>query len=144
MTKLMLYLLWGARVVAAVIMLQTLFFKFTGAAESVYIFSTLGVEPWGRIGAGVVELIASILILLPRTSWVGAGLALGVMLGAIGSHLTILGIAVQGDGGYLFVLALVVAVCSLIVLVLTRTQWLLVLTGVVASVSGAKSSRLNV
>lgn len=141
MAKLMLYLLWGARIIAALIMLQTLFFKFTGAAESVYIFSTLGVEPWGRIGAGVVELIASVLILLPRTSWIGAGLALGVMLGAIGSHLTILGIAVQGDGGYLFALALVVAVCSLIVLVLTRTQWLPILTSFVAW--STKSSRLN-
>ena len=90
MNKPTIYLLWAARIVAAVILLQTLFFKFTGASESVYIFSTLGVEPCGRIGSGVVELIASSLILIPRTSWIGAGLALGVMSGAILAHLTIL------------------------------------------------------
>lgn len=102
MNKTTFYLLWAVRIVAAVILLQTLYFKFLAQPESVYIFSTLGVEPWGRIGSGVVELIASVLILIPRTSWIGAGIGLGVMAGAILSHLTILGIEVQGDGGPVF------------------------------------------
>lgn len=107
---------WVARILAAVIMLQTLYFKFTGAPESVYIFTTVGMEPWGRIGVGVMELIAAGLILVTATSWLGAGLALGLMAGAIGMHFTLLGISVQGDGGYLFYLALTVALCSLYVL----------------------------
>src|SRR5436190_21795231 len=100
---------WICRVAAAVILLQTLFFKFTAAPESVYIFSNIGLEPWGRIGSGVAELIAAVLILIPPTTWLGAGLALAVMLGAIFSHLTLLGIAVMDDGGVVFGLALAVA-----------------------------------
>lgn len=88
---------WILRLVAAVIMLQTLFFKFTAAEESVYIFSTLGIEPWGRIGTGVIELIASVLLLIPSTTAFGALLGVGVMSGALMSHLTKLGIVVQGD-----------------------------------------------
>lgn len=107
---------WMARVVASLIMLQTLYFKFSGAPESVYIFSTVGMEPWGRIGVGVLELIASGLILVTATSWLGAALAMGLMVGAIGMHFTILGIEVQGDGGYLFSLSVVVAVCSIYIL----------------------------
>jgi uncharacterized membrane protein YphA (DoxX/SURF4 family) len=102
--------------VAAVILLQTLFFKFTAAPESVYIFTTLGMEPYGRIGSGVAEACAVVLLLIPRTAWFGALLAMGIMSGAILSHLTVLGIEVQGDGGTLFVLALVVALLSLWVL----------------------------
>jgi uncharacterized membrane protein YphA (DoxX/SURF4 family) len=111
---------WVLQIVVAVILLQTLFFKFTGAAESVYIFSALGAEPWGRIGSGVVELIAAILLLVPTTVTIGAVLAFGVMVGAIMSHLAVLGIEVQGDGGLLFGLALTVFVGSAIVLVLRR------------------------
>jgi len=99
---------WTCRITAAVILLQTLFFKFTGAAESVYIFTKVGMEPWGRYGSGVAELIAAILLLTPRFAWAGALLALGVISGAIASHLTVLGIVVMDDGGLLFVLALIV------------------------------------
>jgi len=113
---------WLLRLTAAFILLQTLFFKFTGAEESVYIFSTLGAEPWGRIGSGVMELIASILLLVPSTVPIGAVLAIGVMAGAIASHLTILGIEVKGDGGLLFGLAVVTLVSSAIVLFLRRAQ----------------------
>lgn len=102
--------------IAAIILLQTLFFKFSGAPESVYIFSTLGMEPVGRIGSGVTELVAAILLLWPGRSWLGALLALGVMAGAIVSHLTILGIEVQGDGGLLFGLAFSVAALSVWIL----------------------------
>jgi putative oxidoreductase len=107
---------WLLQVVVAIILLQTLFFKFTGAEESVYIFSTLGIEPWGRYGSGVVELIASILLLVPGFAPYGAILALGTITGAIFSHLTALGIEVKGDGGLLFALALIVFVCSLAIL----------------------------
>jgi hypothetical protein len=111
---------WICRVVAAVILLQTLYFKFTGAPESVYIFTKVGLEPWGRIGSGVVELIAAVLILWPGLSWLGAGIALGVIGGAIMSHLTVLGIVVMNDGGLLFILAVIVAVCSAVVLWIHR------------------------
>ena len=113
---------WVLQVIVAVILLQTLFFKFTAADESVYIFSTLGAEPWGRIGSGVAELIAAMLLLVPATITVGAGLALVVIVGAIVSHLTILGIEVQGDGGLLFFLALTVFVASAAILAIRRGQ----------------------
>ncbi len=113
---------WACRMVAAIILLQTLFFKFTAAPESVYIFTKIGAEPWGRIGSGIVELIAAALLLTPRFVWAGAFLALGVMAGAIVSHLTVLGIEVQGDKGLLFALALTVFVTSAVVLYLHRTQ----------------------
>src|SRR6059058_3113498 len=113
---------WICRVAAAVILLQTLFFKFTAAPESVYIFTKVGLEPWGRIGSGVAELIAAMLILIPATTWVGAGLALAVMFGAIFSHLTVLGIEVMGDGGLLFGLALAVAIFSAVLLFLQRRR----------------------
>ena len=111
---------WVLRAIVAVILLQTLFFKFTGAPESVYIFETVGQEPWGRYGSGVVELIASILLFVPALVPVGAGIALGVMSGAIFFHLTQLGIVVQDDGGLLFGLALVVALGSALLLWLFR------------------------
>jgi hypothetical protein len=115
---------WTLRGIAAVILLQTLFFKFTGAKESVYIFTTLGMEPWGRIGSGVAELIASILLLLPQTVVFGAILSLGVISGAIFFHLTKLGIALPlvDDHGELFALAVIVFVCSAVVLIMHRDE----------------------
>ena len=111
---------WIARLIVAAVLLQTLYFKFSGAPESVYIFSKLGLEPWGRIGSGVAELIAAVLLLLPATPAVGALLALGVISGALVSHLTRLGVEVQGDHGLLFGLALVVFVGSALVLSIHR------------------------
>ena len=123
MSKGLLIISWICRIVVAIILLQTLFFKFTGAEESKYIFSTLmGAEnEWiGRIGSGVVELIAAILILYPATTWLGALIALGTISGAIFSHLTKLGIVIKDDGGLLFTLAIVVFVCSAILLFIHR------------------------
>lgn len=111
-----------ARIATAGILLQTLFFKFTGAEESKYIFSQVGAEPFGRYASGVVELIASILLFVPQFVWLGAVLALGVISGAIFTHLTVLGIEVKGDGGLLFGLACVVFVCSAFVLWHKRSQ----------------------
>ena len=102
------------KLIAVVILLQTLYFKFIGAPESVYIFSTLGIEPFGRIGSGIVELVASILILIPRTTLLGALFGLGTMLGAIFSHLFFLGIVVQNDGGTLFILAIITFICCFV------------------------------
>jgi uncharacterized membrane protein YphA (DoxX/SURF4 family) len=113
---------WVFQLAVAGILLQTLFFKFTGAEESVYIFSTLGAEPWGRIGSGIVELLASILLLVPATAPLGALLSMGVMAGAILSHLTVLGIEVRDDGGLLFGLAVGAFIGSAIVLLLRRSQ----------------------
>jgi len=113
---------WVCRIVAAAILLQTLYFKFTGAEESVYIFTKVGLEPWGRYASGIAELFAAILLLLPRTTAMGGLLAAGVMIGAIGSHLTKLGIVVKDDGGLLFALALVVFVCAIVTTILHRRQ----------------------
>ena len=113
---------WICRLAAAGILLQTLFFKFTSAPESVYIFSKVGLEPWGRYGSGVAELIATILLLTPRFAWAGALLALGVISGALVSHLTVLGIVVQNDGGLLFGLAITVFVTSAVTAFLHRRQ----------------------
>lgn len=113
---------WVARILAALIMLQTLFFKFSGAEESVYIFTTVGMEPWGRIMTGVLELMAAVLILINRTVWMGAILTAGLMVGAIGMHLTLLGIEVKGDGGYLFGLALIVFISSMFMLWINKDK----------------------
>ena len=114
---------WICRVIIAIILVQTLYFKFTGAEESKYIFTTLmGAEneAFGRIGSGVVELIAVILLFIPSLTWLGALLALGTITGAIFSHLTKLGIVVKDDGGLLFILAIVVFVASAITLFIYR------------------------
>ena len=122
-------LTWIARVVVAAILLQTLIFKFTAAPESVYIFETVGMEPWGRIGSGVAELIAGALLLIPgrRFAAAGAAMSLGVISGAIFFHLTKLGIVVQDDGGQLFAMALAVFVGAAFVLARTwrgLLEWL--------------------
>jgi uncharacterized membrane protein YphA (DoxX/SURF4 family) len=119
--------LWILRLVAAIILLQTLFFKFTAAPESVYIFSTIGIEPWGRIGTGMLELIAAILILIPSTTAYGALLAISLMSGAIFFHLTRLGISVQNDRGQLFIYALLVLFSSAVLLYINRNDVLQVL-----------------
>ena len=113
---------WVLRIIAALIMLQTLYFKFSGSEESVYIFSQLGMEPWGRIATGVLELIASILILYPKTTFFGSVLAIGLMSGAVIAHLSKLGIVVKNDGGQLFIYALLVLVSSLILAILYRND----------------------
>ena len=113
---------WALQLLVAGILLQTLFFKFTGAEESVYIFSTLGAEPWGRVGSGVIELVAALLLLLPTAAPFGALLTMGLMAGAIVSHLTVLGIEVRGDGGLLFALAVTAFAGSAIVLLIRRAQ----------------------
>lgn len=114
MKKVLLFL---PRLITAIILLQTLYFKFTAHPDSVYIFSTVGMEPWGRIGSGVAELIAGILLLLPNVYVLGALLSIGVISGAIFFHLTILGIEVHGDGGMLFGLAVIVFILSAFIVI---------------------------
>jgi uncharacterized membrane protein YphA (DoxX/SURF4 family) len=113
--------IWVLRLVAAVIMIQTLYFKFTGHPQSVALFTQLGMEPWGRIGTGVMELIASALILYPRTTGWGAALGMGLMGGALFFHLTKLGIVFDGDA-VLFIYALITFVCCLILFIKYRQQ----------------------
>ena len=115
-------LIWIIKLTAVIILLQTLYFKFTGAPESVYIFSKLGVDPYGRIGSGVVELIASVFLLIKRTTLLGALMGMGTMFGAIFSHLFVLGIVVQNDGGTLFALALITLSCCLILVYTERNK----------------------
>jgi len=117
-----LYLSWTLQIISAIILIQTLFFKFTAAPESVYIFDKVGLGAPGRIGTGIAELIASMLLLVPATVWLGAVLSIGIMGGALFSHLTVLGIDVQGDGGYLFALGLIVFTSCLVVLAIRRRQ----------------------
>ena len=120
--KLKTILSWTLRLIAAIILLQTLYFKFTGQPESVELFTKLGVEPWGRIGTGVIELIASILLLLPATVIFGAIMGLGLMAGAILSHLLVIGIESNKDGGALFMLAFVVLFSCIAILFLHKTE----------------------
>jgi len=110
------YILLGLRVLIAVILIQTLRFKFAAHPDSVYIFSKVGLEPVGRIGIGVLELISGILLLIPKTVWVGAGLTMGIIGGAIMMHLTQLGIEINGDSGVLFYTAVFVFIASSVIL----------------------------
>jgi uncharacterized membrane protein YphA (DoxX/SURF4 family) len=112
--------LWLLRLLPAVIMLQTLFFKFSGAEESIYIFTQMGIEHWGRIGTGIAEAIASVLLLWPRTTWLGALMGLGIMSGALASHAVVLGYEIMGDGGQLFWYAATVWISCAILLVIYR------------------------
>lgn len=113
---------WILRLVAAFIMVQTLYFKFTGQPESIYIFSQVGIEPWGRIATGVAELIASVLLLVPSTIVLGAMLAIALMAGACITHFFFLGIEVQNDGGQLFIYAVIVLIASITLLFLHSGQ----------------------
>ena len=115
------------RVIVAIILLQTLYFKFSAHPDSIHIFETVGMEPWGRIGTGIVELIAGILLLIPRTAWIGAGMAFGVISGAVVMHLTLLGIEVNSDGGQLFYMALFVFIASGIILWFEKDKILAIL-----------------
>jgi uncharacterized membrane protein YphA (DoxX/SURF4 family) len=121
--KLAIVFSWILRVVAAAIMLQTLYFKFSAHPQSVALFTQLGMEPWGRYGTGVLELVASVLILYPRTTGLGALLGMGLMAGALYFHLTKLGIVFDGDA-VLFTMALIVFVCCAILVFLNRMQLL--------------------
>jgi uncharacterized membrane protein YphA (DoxX/SURF4 family) len=121
--KLTTVLLWVLKILAAVIMLQTLYFKFTGHEQSVKLFTMLNMEPYGRIGTGVGELIASILILIPATTAIGALMGLGLMSGAIFFHFTTLGVKFDGDYG-LFIYGVIVWLCCLIIVIVKREQLL--------------------
>ncbi|MEO9476080.1 MAG: DoxX family protein [Cyclobacteriaceae bacterium] len=113
---------WVLSIIAAVLLLQTLYFKFSGSPESIYIFETVGMEPFGRIGLGIVELIAGVLLLIPKYRIYGALIGLGVISGAIFFHLTKLGIVVMDDGGQLFYYAVTVFVSCLLVVIMRRNQ----------------------
>ncbi|WP_299442166.1 DoxX family membrane protein [uncultured Aquimarina sp.] len=110
------------RIVVAIILIQTLRFKFTAHPDSVYIFSKVGLEPYGRIAIGISELIAGVLILIPKTVWIGATLTLGVIGGAIFMHITKLGIEINGDGGILFITAMLTFILSAIILWIKRKE----------------------
>ena len=110
------------RVTVAVILIQTLYFKFSGHPESVHIFSALGIEPWGRIGLGIMELITALLILFPKTKILGMLASLGIILGAVFSHILVLGLNVSNDGGALFTLALIVLIATTIFLTIHKNE----------------------
>lgn len=116
------FISWLLRLTVVIILLQTLYFKFTAHPESVHIFSALGVEPWGRIGLGIIELITAILILTPKTKIIGMINSLGIILGAVFSHLLVLGVTVGNDGGGLFTLAIIVLIASTLFLILHKTE----------------------
>lgn len=113
-------ILTAFRIIVALILIQTLRFKFTAHLDSVYIFRTISLEPFGRIGVGIAELIAGILLLIPKTAWLGALLSIGLMLGAVIMHLTILGIEIKNDGGILFTTAVITLLLSVVILFMER------------------------
>lgn len=113
------------RLITSIILFQSLYFKFTGHKEAVHIFSTLEVEPWGRILLGCIEFIIGVMLLLPRSKFYGVIGAIGLMVGAIGTHLfTPVGIVVQwgnkSDNGQLFGMAIVAFLCSVISFLIQR------------------------
>lgn len=110
------------RIIVAIILIQTLRFKFLAHPDSIYIFKTVGLEPIGRIGIGILELLAGILLLIPKTVWVGATLALAILISAIFMHLTILGIDVNNDGGLLFATAVITVLLLILILFLYRKE----------------------
>lgn len=120
---------WGLRIVAAAILLQTLPFKFTAHPSSVALFTELGVEPFGRIGLGVVELITAILLLVPGTVRYGIVLGIGLMVGALASHFFVIGINFMDDGGALFMLAVATMACLLILAYRHRSEVLGIVPG---------------
>jgi len=113
---------WALRTTIAIIFLQTLYFKFTAHPDSVHIFTELGVEPYGRISVGIMELITSLLLLLKRTRLFGILLSLGIICGAIFSHLLVIGTNVKGDSGTLFILALIIFTASLLLLYIHKSE----------------------
>jgi uncharacterized membrane protein YphA (DoxX/SURF4 family) len=113
--------IWILRLVPAIILLQTLYFKFTAHPESVKLFTEIGMEPYGRIGTGILELIASILILIPRFTGYGAILGLIMMTGALYFHLTKIGIYFNGDP-LLFIYAVITFVCCAILIFIYKNQ----------------------
>jgi putative oxidoreductase len=113
---------WILRLTVAVILLQTLYFKFTAHPDSVNIFSALGVEPWGRIGLGIIELITALLILLPKSKIIGMATSLVIILGAVFSHILVLGINVSNDGGTLFTLAIIVLIATTVFLIIHKKE----------------------
>ncbi len=123
MTKTTLFS-WILRIGIALIFLQTLFFKFTAHPDSIYIFTKLNAEPYGRIGAGIIELIASVLLLVNRTKFIGIAVSFGVIVGAILSHLLIIGTNVKEDGGVLFILAIIVLLACVILLFLHKSEYI--------------------
>lgn len=108
--------------ITAIIMLQTLFFKFSGAQESIDLFTKLAgdQEALMRIGTGVLELIAAILLFIPNKTWLGSFLTIGLMGGAIMGHLTVLGIEHNNDGGLLFALAVTTLISATALLYLNK------------------------
>lgn len=139
------FALWGLSAYIAFVFVQSLFFKFTGSVESIFIFSTLrawsGIdlfEPAGRWIIGICELIASVLLFLPRTRIFGAAMAIGIMTGAISFHLfTPLGVEILGDGGELFILACGVWISGWIILALSADE-IRMWTGTALNIFGAQ------
>lgn len=115
-------ILFVLRLIVAIILIQTLRFKFTAHPDSVYIFEQVGLEPIGRIGIGILELLAGILLLVPKSVWAGAILTLGVIGGAIVMHLTQLGIEINNDNGVLFITAVVTFIIALVILYMYRSD----------------------
>ncbi len=138
-------ILWALSAYIAIVFVQSLFFKFTGSEESIFIFSTLrawsGIdlfEPAGRWVIGICELIASVLLFLPRTRIFGATMAIGIMTGAISFHLfTPLGVEILGDGGELFILACGVWISGWIILALSADD-IRMWTGTALNIFGAQ------
>ncbi len=120
MKKSLLITLWSCRIIVSLILLQTLYFKFSAHPESVLLFTKLGVEPWGRIALGCIELVVGIGLLIPRMSLLASFGATGILSGAIVTHLAVIGIESNGDGGQLFFMALVAFIAAAVAF---WTQW---------------------
>lgn len=112
---------WIAQLVAAAILAMTLPFKFSGAEETVRLFDTLGAGSAGRIGSAIMETLAVVMLLTPQLAALGGLLTLGLMSGAILSHIFVLGIFWDGDA-QLFAMAVIAFAAAAAVVLLRRRE----------------------
>ncbi len=89
--KIMNVVLWVLQISAAGMFLMVGFLKLSGNAQMVGLFEAIGIGQWFRYLTGTLEVAGAILLLIPRTSGLGAFMLAGVMAAAVMTHLFIVG-----------------------------------------------------
>lgn len=112
---------WTLRLFISFYLIQYSYVKLSGQQSAIELFTTLEMEPWGRITIGILELITVLLILYPRTTVLGGLLGMVSMAAVIYYHLTQLGIAIRGDS-FLFIIACAIFAASLALVITNRKQ----------------------
>lgn len=108
------------QIIAALILANAAFGKFSGNEMSVHVFHELNILET-RIVIGIIEVLAA-LLLLSKIPQYGALLGFGTMLGALIAHVSILGMEIHGDGGQMVMMMAVVLLSSIIVMWINRRR----------------------